>query len=52
VPGRIAKSNTTAGTNRTNRWKSAFTPEEEAYRAKWGWQAFDTAQRAANSEGN
>jgi hypothetical protein len=45
-------SSTTAETNRTNRWKNAFTPEAEAYRAKWGWQAFDAAQRAAASEGN
>ena len=45
-------SNTTAAANRTNRWKSPFTPEEEAYRTKWGWQAFDAAQRAANRAGN
>lgn len=25
-----------------------FTPEERAFRTKWGWAAFDQAQRLAN----
>lgn len=47
-----SSTNTTAAINRINRWKSPFSPEEEEYRTKWGWQAFDAAQREANREGN
>jgi len=40
-------SNNPAAASRSAGSGSPFTPEEELFRTKWGWKAFDDARTAA-----